>query len=152
MNNLSAVTSLSRSRQDQIDALATQAREARDRIQQAVRRLNNQPGAESDRPVGPTDEPEPRRSGNAQDVEKIKRARDKIGAVWKGLMLAGREALSGSVPTAFGEWGFWRELARIAGPRAGVIIEAMLIAYGPRLLLYGYPGRQRRMVLHNVSS
>ncbi|KAK7906560.1 hypothetical protein PG985_016297 [Apiospora marii] len=147
-----AVTSLSQPRQEQTDALTGRFREARERIQQAVRNLNNQSGTDPDRLVGQTEHPELRRSSNAQDVEKIKRARDKIGAAWKGLMLSGREVLSGGVPPVFGEWDFWRELARIAGPRAGVVMEAMFIAYGPRVLSYGYPGRRRRIFLHNVSS
>lgn len=43
----------------------------------------------------------------------------------------------------FGEWEFWRELVGIAESRAGVVVEVMVIVYGPRVWLRGVARRRR---------
>lgn len=141
MYDLSTVTSLSRSGNEQNSELAGLARLARDRIQQALRALS-QTGTREDRVLHQIDEPELRRVGNAQE-QKILVARDKIANAWKGLLLSGREALSEGVPE-FKWWDFGHEeLDSAANRGAAVISEAIMRAYGPRLSSGAVPGGRR---------
>ncbi|KAK8102134.1 hypothetical protein PG984_015280 [Apiospora sp. TS-2023a] len=107
-------------------------------MDQAFRALR-QTGKSSDWVLDPAGGSELQPNGNDPDEEKVKVAKDRLQKALKGLVLAGREALSKGVPE-FMWWGFGRELAEVSGPGAAAIINSILATYGPRHSQGDVPG------------
>ncbi|KAK7972204.1 serine/threonine protein kinase [Apiospora saccharicola] len=124
-----AVTSLSRSRQEQNCALARLTRQARDGIEQVLQALRkaDKPSHEVSNPAGGS---ELQPNGRYPHEKTIKVAKDRLQKALKGLVRSGREALGKGVPE-FMWWDFGRDLAEVSGTSAADIADSILAADGP---------------------